>query len=733
MQVCRLAKISTFPLGPLTSVGSNFRGLSSLSFISRLFGISVGEPNPKKVLNHQIVHGVELKDDFSWLKHRGSKDVRKYIKAENRFAAEALGDTESFQEKLTKEMIDWVQKYCDDDSVPEELDGFVYYLSNPPEGFSLPLYCRRKMLEDGTYGEPEIILNQNELQERYPYVSIPVIKMSPTRRFVAFLLDRKGEGTFSCYITEACEGQMNTIDVIHNVVNFEWGSDDLTIYYTRPDGMGRPYVLLRHTTCQSIFQDVVLHEEKDERYVVDVSATKDRKFITINCNSRSTSEVTIAHMRDGSFAAKPVHPRQHCVEYYVDHRGEQFYIITNADGKNYKIVTAPDDEPRKENWRTFVEAEPNIFFDDMDIFKDYCVVYERHKTIPQIRIIPLDKLEHQSVVQLPKDVCVLEAGSNQMFDHSKVRVSVSSPILPARVLEYNMETKAMNEKHTFTQKPSFDCSEFICTRREIHSKDGTLIPITLFHHKDLKRNGTNPMLLHVYGSYGINVNMAFEVERLSLLKRGWCLAFCHVRGGGELGREWYLQGKLQNKHKGFEDFEACTQALHRLGYSCPQFTAASGTSAGGLIVGAVCNRSPGLFKAVILKVPFLDILTSMLDPSLPLTVQEYEEWGEPESNESDFRYIRSYCPYQNIRDQPYPSVMVGASMNDDRVPYWLPLKWVARLRDQLSALEESEKPLVVCNVDYYAGHFGSENTQRRFEQAAKEYAFLHKAMGLPLE
>lgn len=731
MQICRLAKVAVLPVRPLYSARS--RSLSSLSFVSRLFGVSVSEPKPKRIVSHQTVHGVELEDDFSWLKNRGSKAVRNYIKAENSYAEAVLADTESFQEKLTEEMNDWLEKHSDDESVPEELDGYIYYLSNPPKGSYLPVYCRRKILEDGSYGEQEIILNQNELIERYPHVSIPIIKMSPSRRYIAYLLDRKGDGSHSCYINEAYEGQMNTIDVIHNVVNFEWGSNDLSLYYTRPNGMKRPYALLRHETCKSIFQDTVLHEEKDERYIVDVSATKDRKFITINCNSRSTSEVSIADIRDGSLVSRPLHPRQQGMEYYVDHRGNQFYIITNADGKNYKIVTAPEEDPRKENWKTFIEDKREIYFDDMDIFKNYCVVYERHRTVPQIRVVPMDTPQDQYVVHFPEDVCVLEAGSNLMFDHNKVRVTVSSPISPSRVLEYNMDTKSMAEKHAFTKKPSFDSSDFCCTRHEIQSKDGTYIPVTLFHHKDLKTDGNNPMLLHVYGSYGINVHVGFEVERLSLLKRGWCLAYCHVRGGGELGREWYLEGKLQNKHKSFEDFEACTQALHRLGYSTPELTAASGTSAGGLIVGAVCNRSPGLFKAVILKVPFLDILTSMLDPSLPLTVQEYEEWGEPGSNENDFHSIKSYCPYQNIRDKRYPAVMVGSSMNDDRVPYWLPLKWVARLRDQLLRQEQSDKPLVVCNVDYYAGHFGEEGTYRRFEQAAKEYAFLHKALGLPLE
>ncbi|KAJ7390784.1 hypothetical protein OS493_022342 [Desmophyllum pertusum] len=293
------------------------------------------------------------------------------------------------------------------------------------------------------------------------------------------------------------------------------------------------------------------------------------------------------------------------MEYYVDHRDDKFYIITNGDGKNYRVMTAPESDQETKTGKHLLET------------KQRC------------------------------------------FDHHKVRITVSSPIIPARVLEYNMETKSMVDKHSFSDLPSFDSSEFCCTRHEIQSKDGTHIPVTLFHHKDLKKDGNNPMLLHVYGSYGINVSMGFDVERISLLKRGWCLAFCHVRGGGELGRQWYLEGKLQSKHKGFEDFEACTQALHHMGYSNPQLTAARGTN----------------------------ILTSMLDPSLPLTVQEYEEWGEPRSSESDFDYIKSYCPYQNIKDQPYPSVMVTSAMNDDRVPYWLPLKWVARLRDHLSSQE----------------------------------------------
>lgn len=732
MQVSRLAKSVTFAAcSPYSSVA--LRGLSSISIMSRLFGGSFSEPKPKKIPSYLKVHGVEIQDEFQWLKDRGSRAVRNYVKQENRYCDAVLSDTEAFQENLTNEMKDWFHKHFDDESVPEELDGYIYYLSNPPKDSNLPVYRRRKILEDGSYGDPETILDQNELKERYNYVSIPRIKISPSGRYIGFLLDKSNTGMYTLFVTEAHEGIINFIDAIPNVVNFEWGCDDLTIYYSRPDEQNRPFAVLMHKTCQSVLTDVVLHEEKDERFIVDVSATKDREFITINCNSRSTSEVSIVDIKDGSFVCKPLHPRQQGMEYYVDHRDDQFYIITNADEKNYRVMAAPKSNMAKENWQTFIKDKAENFLDDMDIFQNYCVVYERCKTIPQLRVVPLDTPQDQYVVQLPEDVCVLEAGSNLMFDHDSVRLTVSSPILPAQVLEYNMGTKSMVEKHSFSVLPSFDSSDFCCTRLEIQSKDGTHIPVTLFHHKDLKKEGSNPLLLHVYGSYGINVNMGFDVERISLLKRGWCLAFCHVRGGGELGREWYLDGKLQNKHKGFEDFEACAKALHNLGYSNPQLTAARGTSAGGLIVGAVCNRSPELFKAVILKVPFLDILTSMLDPSLPLTVQEYEEWGEPGSNESDFHYIKSYCPYQNIKDQVYPSVMVTTAMNDDRVPYWLPLKWVARLRDQLSHHAQGEKPLVVCHVEYYGGHSETEGVYHRIEKAAKEYAFLFKALGLPLE
>ncbi|RMX35546.1 hypothetical protein pdam_00003796 [Pocillopora damicornis] len=587
MQVSRLAKSVTFAAcSPYSSVA--LRGLSSISIMSRLFGGSFSEPKPKKVPSYLKVHGVEIQDEFQWLKDRGSRAVRNYVKQENRYCDAVLSDTEAFQENLTNEMKDWFHKHFDDESVPEELDGYIYYLSNPPKDSYLPVYCRRKISEDGSYGDPETILDQNELKERYNYVSIPRIKISPSGRYIGFLLDKSNTGMYTLFVTEAHEGIINFIDAIPNVVNFEWGCDDLTIYYSRPDEQNRPFAVLMHKTCQSVLTDVVLHEEKDERFIVDVSATKDREFITINCNSRSTSEVSIVDIKDGSFVCKPLHPRQQGMEYYVDHRDDQFYIITNADEKNYRV-----------------------------------------------------------------------------------------------------------EKHSFSVLPSFDSSDFCCTRLEIQSKDGTHIPVTLFHHKDLKKEGSNPLLLHA------------PMVSMST----WVLI-----GGGELGREWYLDGKLQNKHKGFEDFEACAKALHNLGYSNPQLTAARGTSAGGLIVGAVCNRSPELFKAVILKVPFLDILTSMLDPSLPLTVQEYEEWGEPGSNESDFHYIKSYCPYQNIKDQVYPSVMVTTAMNDDRVPYWLPLKWVARLRDQLSHHAQGEKPLVVCHVEYYGGHSETEGVYHRIEK-----------------
>lgn len=323
---------------PLHSHGGS-RGLSSIGFLSRLFGASPSEPRPKKDPSYQTVHGVELQDDFHWLKKRGSKAVRKYIKQENRYADAVLADTEVFQEKLVKEMNEIIEKHFDNESVPEELDGYVYHLSNPPKNFYLPVYRRRKILEDGSYGDPETILDENELLERYSHVDITKIKMSPSGKYIGFLLDKSGEGTHSLYITEAHEGIINFIDAIPKVVNFEWGSDDLSLYYTRADDNNRPYTVLWHKTCQSILSDVVLYEEEDERYIVDVSVTKDRKFITINCNSRSTSEVSIVDIRDGSFISQPLHPRQQGMEYYVDHRDDRFYIITNADDKNYRVNT----------------------------------------------------------------------------------------------------------------------------------------------------------------------------------------------------------------------------------------------------------------------------------------------------------------------------------------------------------------------------------------------------------
>ncbi|XP_032231488.2 prolyl endopeptidase-like [Nematostella vectensis] len=717
-----------------------------------IFGQKESFPLPKRKTTSQLVHGLELFDELHWLQYRKFKDVKKYIAQENKYTQQCLEDTSFFQRKLVHEMSYWLPLSHELESVPERVDDYVYYMKCSPDKKKFPVACRRQILSEDGYslGKPQIIFNQNELPllfGRLPSFSVSNFKLSPSRKFLMFILDTPNAETPSAQIIKVWDGPLTLVDSIPSVANVEWGADDGTIYYTTINNLLRANKLWRHKLKTEMVKDELVFEEKHERYYLDISSTKDRTYLTINSNAKTTSEVCLINLQDGSFAYHPLYHREVNTEYYIEHRNEDFFILSNDQGKNYRVVRVPHSDPSKEKWKDLIPVQPKVFTDDMEIFSEYCVVYERDSTVPRLSIVNLSKEDSVQVIKLPKLATMLQPGSNQMFKSDVVRYTISSPVLPPQVIDFNMKegTQAVR-KPVLSKRPTFPSDDYKCTRLEVPSQDGTLVPVTLFHHEELELNGHNPMLMHVYGAYGVNVDVGFRPEQLCLLTRGWVLAFCHVRGGGELGREWYHQAILHHKHRSFEDFEACTAALQRMGYSSPPLTAARGVSAGGLVVGAVCNRSPELFKAVIMKVPFLCVLTSMLDPTLPLTSQEYDEWGDPRSSELDLKYIKSYCPYHNISSEKrYPDMLVSGSIFDDRVPYWVPLKYVAKLRlqahDQRTQNAGSQTgadttagsdPMILCSIDQENGHFGSGHVQDSFEERAEEFAFLHKSLGLPL-
>ncbi|KAK3751468.1 hypothetical protein QZH41_009172, partial [Actinostola sp. cb2023] len=632
--------------------------------------------------------------------HTGGVHMQE-VSTYRRFAEHSLEDTAFFQKILRREMKHWLPLCHELESVPERIENYLYYIKSPPEGDDrLPVICRRVVFKSGSLGIPQIILNQNELATLYPYVSVSNFKLSPSRKLAAFTLDSSGMESYLCHVTKVWDGPLDIMDIIPSAVNCEWGADDSIIFYTTRDELNRCNKLWKHKLGDDVSNDILMYEEKNERFFVDVS---------------------LINIRDCSITHNPLYPREQGTEYYIEHRGNEFIILTNSRESDYRVMRVDESNPDKKNWRDIRRSQ--VFIDDMEVFKNYCILYERRLTSPRLSVVSLDDPDDVFNVQLPHKVSCLIPGSNQMFKSDVARFTMSSPIFPPQVVEYDMSTGSMKELHpVLSNKPNYSSSDYECTRLEAPSLDGTMIPVTVFHHKHVKQNGKNPMLVHVYGSYGMNIDMSFTPERLCLLTRGWVVAFCHVRGGGELGRQWYHQATLQNKHKSFEDFEAGIKTLQEMEYSRPTLTAAKGVSAGGLVVGAACNRSPDLFKAAVLKVPYLDVLTSMLDSSLPLTAQEYDEWGDPRQNEDDFNHIKSYCPYYNITKKDYPSILIRGSMHDERVPYWMPLKWVAKMRaenktsDEKKASPSTSSKLLLCTIDEEGGHFGSGGIEGVFDE-----------------
>ncbi|XP_035694292.1 prolyl endopeptidase-like [Branchiostoma floridae] len=435
-------------------------------------------------------------------------------------------------------------------------------------------------------------------------------------------------------------------------------------------------------------------------------------------------------------------------EYYMEHQGGKFFFLTNhGSAADYKLMCAPTDATSSSEWREVVPARPSGRVVDMDMFHQGCVLAEKRGGVPAITVVPTDRAQDTYSFKLPTWACMIKPGANTTADTSGYRFTLSSPIHPEVEFEFHLPTKQLWKQTT--EGPPAVPNHYVMHRLMATSQDGTSVPLTVFHKKDVEYAGKNPLLVHAYGAYGEDVNMGFRSERLVLLERGWVLAFCHIRGGGELGRQWYHQGRLLNKEQSFQDLESCIAHLHGAGYSSPGLTAACGTSAGGTAVAALCNRSPDLIAAAVMKVPFVDVLSVMLDRCLPLTAQEFQEWGDPTAEPDVFKYIQSYCPYHNIKQQSYPAMLVTAALDDTRVPYWSPLKYVAKLRglQQLTSHQSSNhqermtghgndmnicRNLLLLQVHEKGGHFGHDSHAVDSEQAALEYAFLYKALGLSM-
>ncbi len=675
-------------------------------------------PVAKKIPKSDTLFGDVRVDNYYWLRDRKNPDVINYLKAENEYALAVMKDSEALQKKLYDEMLSRIKET--DLSVPVKIDDYYYY-TRTEEGKQYPIYCRKK----GSLEAPEeVLLDQNKLAEGHDFCRLGVYKVSPNHRYLAYSVDFRGSETYTLRIKDLQTGELLPDSIPNTYYSVEWANNNRTLFYTTLDRTMRPYRLYRHSLGEQPDSDVLVFEEPDQAYYLSLTKTRSKAYLLINLNSMVTSEVWYlrADRPEGQF--RVIHPRQHGMEYYVEHHGKEFYIVTNDnDAKNFKVMVAPVSRPGKKNWKEFIPHNRAVKIDAVDAFQNYLVVYQRENGLKTIRIFDfVSGKDHR--IQFPEEVYTYWPGDNPVYNTDWLRFTYTSFITPRTVYDYNMKTRKWELKKRDEVLGGYDPNQYQSERVFAIARDGTKVPISLVYRKGLKKNGKNPLYLYGYGAYGVSIDPSFSSSRLSLLNRGFVYAIAHVRGGGEMGRYWYEDGKLLKKKNTFYDFIDCAEYLIKQKFTNPEKLVVSGGSAGGLLMGAVNNFRPDLFKVVLAHVPFVDVLNTMLDPTLPLTVIEYEEWGNPHQKEYYF-YIKSYSPYDNVEAKNYPNMLVTAGLNDPRVSYWEPAKWVAKLRDL-----KTDHNLLLLKTKMGAGHSGASGRYDYLKDLAFEYAFVFKCLGI---
>ncbi len=662
---------------------------------------------PRFFPNKSRLHGDTRADDYLWLRDRSDPDVIPYLDAENRYTDEVMAPTKSLQAGLYHEILGRIQET--DMSVPVKRDDYFYY-TRTEEGKAYSIQCRKR----GTLDAPEeILLDSNALAEGQQYFRLGNFAVSPDHRLLAYSTDLEGDEAYTIYVKDLPTGELLPDRIANTYYSLEWANDNRTFFYTVLDAAKRPYRAFRHELGAA--SDTLVYQEDDGRFNLGLGKTRSRRFIFIELASSITSELHYLEAGDPRGELRMLFPRRQGVEYDASHHGEYFYIRTNDQAKNFRLIRCPIGNPSVSE--EIIPGRGGITIEGVDSFESHLVIYERDRGLEKIAI-------HDSsgafshYIDFPEPVYSVGAGGNAEYKTDVLRFNYTSLVTPASVFDYNVHTRARELKKQYEVRGGYDASQYQSERIFAKAPDGVEVPISLVYRKGFERNGASPMLLYGYGAYGHSIDPRFSSDRLSLLDRGFVFAIAHIRGGTELGEEWHDQGKLLQKKNTFTDFIACAEHLLAERYTSTDRLAIMGGSAGGLLVGAVLNLRPELFHAAIAKVPFVDTLNTMLDPTLPLTIAEYEEWGNPEQEEF-YRYIRSYSPYDNVAPRKYPAMLVTAGLNDPRVSYWEPAKWVAKLR----ALNTHSNVLLL-KTDMGSGHFGPSGRYEGIKEVAFDYAFL---------
>jgi oligopeptidase B len=636
-----------------------------------------------------------------------------YLEAENRFTEAAMAPTKSLQEGLYHEILGRIQET--DVSVPVKRDDFFYY-SRTEEGKAYSIQCRR---HGSTHAPEQVLLDANVMADGQKYFRLGNFAVSPDHRLLAYSTDLEGDESYTIYVKNLETGELLADRIANTYYSLEWANDNRTFFYTVLDQAKRPYRAFRHELGAA--SDTLVYQEDDGRFNLGLAKTRSRRFIFIDLSSPLTSEVRYLEADDPRGEFRVMLPRRQDVEYDASHHGEYFYIRTNDGAKNFRLMRTEVSKPSMENWREVIPARADVTIEGVDSFEDHLVIYERERGLEKICIRD-GSGAFSHYIEFPEPVYTVGATGNAEYDTNLLRFSYTSLVTPLSVFDYNVRTRERELKKQYEVRGGYDASQYQSERIFAKAPDGVEVPISLVYWKGFERNGSSPLLLYGYGAYGHSIDPRFSSDRLSLLDRGLVFAIAHIRGGAELGEEWHDQGKLLQKKNTFTDFIACAEHLIATQYTSSDRLAIMGGSAGGLLMGAVLNMRPELFHAVIAKVPFVDTVNTMLDPTLPLTISEYEEWGNPEDKQF-YDYIRSYSPYDNVASREYPKMLVTAGLNDPRVSYWEPAKWVAKLR----ALKKDSNVLLL-KTDMGSGHFGPSGRYEGIKETAFDYAFLLQAL-----
>ncbi|MDT7602456.1 MAG: oligopeptidase [Acidobacteriota bacterium] len=673
-------------------------------------------PTAKRIAKTLTYQGESLTDNYFWLREKKNPEVISYLESENAYTDAMMKSTEAFQKRLYDEMLARVKQT--DQGVPYK-DGAYRYYTRTVEGKQYPIFARKH----GSDSAPEeITLDLNEMAKGHSFMSVAEYEPSDDQNLLAYSTDTTGFREYTLYVKDLRTGADTKI--AERVSSAAWAADNRTIFYVVDDPVSkRSYRLYRHTLGGGA--DDLIYEEKDELFDTSVGRTRSRAYVLLTISSHTTSEVRYLAADKPASEFRIIEPRQHEHEYYVDHRGDTFYIRSNMNGsRNFFLLAAPVADPARKNWKEIVPYNKDVMLNDVDLFKDFMVLSEREAGLPRLRVTDL-RSNKTYFVEFPEPVYTAGLGANREFDTKLLRYNYQSFITPSSTYDYDMTTR---KSTLLKQQPvlgGYDQTKYASERVYATAADGTRVPISLYYRKDLRRDGSRPMLLNGYGSYGISSNVTFSSARLSLVDRGVIYAVAHIRGGGEMGKGWHDQGRMMNKKNTFTDFIAAAEHLVNEKYTSKDRLVITGGSAGGLLMGAVTNMRPDLFKAVVAYVPFVDVMNTMMDATLPLTAGEWEEWGNPVNNKENYAYMKSYSPYDNIEAKAYPTILVRTSLNDSQVMYWEPAKYVAKLR----AMKTDKNPLML-KINMGAGHGGASGRYDALHDTAFDYAFILSQFGI---